>query len=480
MVSLLAFSQKPYFIYLQTDDNAPFFVQLNKKNYSSSSVGHLILSGLPNGTYPIQLGFPGQHSMQDYQLVVENKDQGYLVKKMGEPQGYAIVNLQTEAVQYSGAVKKAGEEAEKQKAFALAEAKRIEEEKAVAEAKRIADENAAAEAKKLEAEKAAAVALPATQNKEVEKAETESTQTSQEKKDEKAAQKSTVDHKSGVEGGAVVAGVATVATVAIANGQANGEKPKQDEAPKADSSKAISPATGNEVAGAETPVAKPATAATAGTLTAAEIAALQEEARRIDSQGKRDSALAAEKARTANTNTAPVFLDLDITMPGDSAADNIPDSASARLASLAASANLDIKDSVAATSAKIVPVGDSLVLVRDTTAPQGRSDTSAFASVSNPNCKAAATDADLELVSMIIQGEKDPEDALEILKKTVKVKCITTLQLRKLTLLFTADEHRYALLDLAYRYTSDRNNYAPLADLLTDTYYINRFKAMLQ
>jgi tRNA(Ser,Leu) C12 N-acetylase TAN1 len=98
----------------------------------------------------------------------------------------------------------------------------------------------------------------------------------------------------------------------------------------------------------------------------------------------------------------------------------------------------------------------------------------------NPNCKGDATDADLELVTMIVKGERDPEEAINIIKKTVKVKCVTTAQVRKLTLLFEQDEHRYAMLDIAYRYTSDRQNFSSLADLLKDTYYLNRFKAMLQ
>jgi hypothetical protein len=46
--------------------------------------------------------------------------------------------------------------------------------------------------------------------------------------------------------------------------------------------------------------------------------------------------------------------------------------------------------------------------------------------------------------------------------------------------LFEGQEERYRLLDMAYRYTIDRQHYISLSDLLTDPYYLNRFKAMLQ
>ncbi len=490
LLSFQAFSQKPYFIYFQTEDNTPFFIQFNNKNYSSSSVGHLILAGLTNGTYSIQLGYPEQNTLQDYRLVVEGKDQGYLVRKMEGEKGYGIVNLQTEAVQLSGAAKKETEEAEKQKAFALAETKRIEDEKivaaAAAETKRLEDEKAATDAKKLEEEKIAAAAagatVIATQKTGEEKVADETAKTEEPKKSTESEPKkgSDGDKKSGA-GAVVVAGAATVAGVALSNDSKKEDSVKTEQEKKTDSVKTNPNAVSQEMGSGAPPVTNNGGATVAaGTLSAAEIAALQEEARRIDAAGKRDSALAAEKTKSANTTSAPVFLDMTMTMPGDSATSKNDTSNATKLAALAAQANLDIKDTVSATSAQFVAVGDSLVVVRDTTHINQRSDTIPFVSLSNPNCKIEASDADVELISMIIKGEKNPEDALDILKKTVKVKCITTAQVRKLTLLFAADEHRYAMLDLAYRYTSDRQKYGTLSDLLTDTYYLNRFKAMVQ
>jgi hypothetical protein len=84
------------------------------------------------------------------------------------------------------------------------------------------------------------------------------------------------------------------------------------------------------------------------------------------------------------------------------------------------------------------------------------------------------------MVTMLIKGEKAAEDGLEMARKGMKIKCVQTAQVRKLALLFESQEDRYRLLDMAYRYTIDRQHYIRLSDLLTDPYYLNRFKAMLQ
>jgi hypothetical protein len=113
LITLTASAQRPHFVYLQTENQEPFFVQLNKKNHSSSSVGHVILSGLLNGTYTIQVGFPGQTSLQEYTFTVNGEDNGFVIKKFEGDAGYGIVNLQNATVQMSGAARKAMEERKK-------------------------------------------------------------------------------------------------------------------------------------------------------------------------------------------------------------------------------------------------------------------------------------------------------------------------------------------------------------------------------
>jgi hypothetical protein len=275
--------------------------------------------------------------------------------------------------------------------------------------------------------------------------------------------------------------------------------------------------TGAVSAGTQTVAA--GTAVAAGMLSAAEIAKLQEEARRIDAQGKRDSVLNAQKQNnTPAVAGAPVFLDIDFSMSADSMKSS---SDSIRADSLkqvekpvvADSITLDDKKPknaddipvaavvvppavamVVSDSAKTieVPVTGAEITAPDTVKVQetvsvvvvpAKTDSAKAAAtppVKNPNCVNEASDSDIELVGMLIKSEKDVEESLELARKTMKLKCATTAQVRKLALLFQNQEERYRLLDGAYKYTSDRHNYGNLADLLTDTYYLNRFKAMLQ
>ena len=467
--ALAANAQRPYFVYLQTETQEPFFVQLNKKNHSSSSVGHVVLSGLVNGTYNISVGFSGQNAMQDYSISIESADKGYLVKKF-ENGEWGLVDLQTSAVQLAGAAKREAEKAEIELAIAAAHAKKVEEEAA------------------LKAEQAKAEQVRAEQAK-----------TEQLKADSiKALEKNN-------DAGKVMAAAAAVTTAAVV--AENVVKKEATEEVKA-TEKTAEKTVGTEARQTSGTVNPPtevgenagaaAGAVAVGTLSAAEIMKLQEEARRIDAQGKRDSVLNAQKKDSASSKAvavAPAFLDIEMTMPADSLvtkdaaalADTLPKAAPAEVAVATAdtlSAGVKKPDEVKQSSAAAVAV-PAVVVPAVAVPPAGevtRPDSSktTAATPKNPNCTAEATDADMEMVTMLIKGEKDPDDGLEMAKKGMKIKCVQTTQVRKLALLFEGQEERYRLLDMAYRYTTDRQNYLNLADLLTDPYFANRFKAMLQ
>jgi hypothetical protein len=463
---MVASAQKPHFVYLQSDNNQPFFVMLNKKNYSSSSVGHVIIPGLTNGSYSLTIGYAGQNASQAYDIEINNADQGFVIKSFDEGKNYGLLNLQTAQVQLSGASQLAAAEAEKQKAIAA------------------------------EAEKQKALAAEAALKEE------------QRKADELAAQqKAAADQKAvedSISAAQKVAAAAIVAAPVVtkpndapptevkteAQKEATSEKTAEVQKLAIETKSTGAVSTGTEAVAAGTVVA-------AGALTAAEIAKLQEEARRIDAQGKRDSVLNAQKqTNTPAVAGAPVFLDMDFTMPVDSLkaqteakkADSLKqvekataaDSVTAKETSLSG-ADITQPDTVKVAEGVVASQPDSVKPSAVVVASQPDSVKAAIpAPAKNPNCVNEASDSDIELVGMLIKSEKDVEESLELARKTMKLKCATTAQVRKLALLFENQEERYRLLDGAYKYTSDRQNYGNLADLLTDTYYLNRFKAMLQ
>ena len=96
------YSQQLHFAYLQTDTHTPFYVSLNKKNYSSTASGYIILPKLLNGDYPVRIGFAkSEEAEQEYVLQVKDNDQGLLIKNFGD-KGWGLFDLQTMAVQYAG------------------------------------------------------------------------------------------------------------------------------------------------------------------------------------------------------------------------------------------------------------------------------------------------------------------------------------------------------------------------------------------
>lgn len=99
LISIKGFSQKIYFIYLQTDSEQPFYVKLDKKVYSSSASGYLILAKLKDTTYSFTVGFPKDKSPeQHFSVTINQKDHGYLIKNFGE-KGWGLFDLQTLTVQ---------------------------------------------------------------------------------------------------------------------------------------------------------------------------------------------------------------------------------------------------------------------------------------------------------------------------------------------------------------------------------------------
>jgi hypothetical protein len=94
-----AFSQRLYFIYLQSEPEQPFFVKLNEKVNSSTASGYLILSRLRDSSFNFSVGFPqNKWPEQKFTIDIKAKDHGYLLKNFGE-KGWGLFDLQTATVQ---------------------------------------------------------------------------------------------------------------------------------------------------------------------------------------------------------------------------------------------------------------------------------------------------------------------------------------------------------------------------------------------
>ena len=101
LMGLHAFSQLNHFIYLQTDNQQPFYIKYNNRIYSSSAAGYLIIAKLKDGPFDFAIGFPKSDLPElQFQSVIEKIDKGYLIKNFGD-KGWALYDLQNSTVTYT-------------------------------------------------------------------------------------------------------------------------------------------------------------------------------------------------------------------------------------------------------------------------------------------------------------------------------------------------------------------------------------------
>ncbi len=98
----------------------------------------------------------------------------------------------------------------------------------------------------------------------------------------------------------------------------------------------------------------------------------------------------------------------------------------------------------------------------------------------NSDCRNFATDFDVDKLRIKMLSESNLDERIVLAKKVFRTKCFTTKQVKALTELFVNDKTRYSFFDVAYPFVSDAENFRGLVELLTDEYYISRFKVMVR
>ena len=76
-------------------------------------------------------------------------------------------------------------------------------------------------------------------------------------------------------------------------------------------------------------------------------------------------------------------------------------------------------------------------------------------------------------------SENSDDNMIKVAKKAFHLKCFSTEQIKNLSFLFLTNAGKYIFFDTAYPFASDSDQYNTLQSQLTDSYYINRFKAMI-
>jgi hypothetical protein len=96
------------------------------------------------------------------------------------------------------------------------------------------------------------------------------------------------------------------------------------------------------------------------------------------------------------------------------------------------------------------------------------------------NCARMASEKDLQALRKRILGISDEDDMVSAALKDFKQRCYTTEQVRALSFVFLRQEGKYKLIDAVYPHIYDPANYGQLEALLTDKYFIHRFRALVQ
>lgn len=100
MTSLMGNAQHQHFIYLQHEQSAAFYVKYQGQIYRSSSLGYLLLSKIPKGSFVFYLGMDGAGQKEiQFSFDTINADKGFLIKNFGD-KGWGLYDLQQAFVKY--------------------------------------------------------------------------------------------------------------------------------------------------------------------------------------------------------------------------------------------------------------------------------------------------------------------------------------------------------------------------------------------
>lgn len=92
---LQGFGQQNYFVLIQSEKSQPFYARVLDRNYSSSAIGHLIISNLKDSAYTVVIGFPqNAFPEQEFLIRISKKDRGYQLKNLGD-KGWALFDTRS-------------------------------------------------------------------------------------------------------------------------------------------------------------------------------------------------------------------------------------------------------------------------------------------------------------------------------------------------------------------------------------------------
>jgi hypothetical protein len=449
-----AFSQKDYFVYIQTDNNQPFYVLMDGKTFSSSDRGYLILSGLQGQAYQFVIGFPkNAFSEQNFMLNISNKDAGYQLKNFGD-KGWGLSNYQTAEVTMNRNSENGNSMisgTRKTDSFSILLSNVVNDTSILYES--VVPKAAVAQTAAMAVQQPAPTQTDTTASKTVPVTQ---------------AASNTITTTTSAENTPIAPVAAVTAATTVSNNTTEAPKPAPDTVRKAAAIAAV-----------------PVVAVKTDTLVAEKKVAIDSAAAKAPA--KPDSVVAVIPAKPAfssvkkisETSTEATLEEvyIDSTSSGVDTIRIATPLAKETVTQAPAAAGIT---SVTAAPADAVKVDGAIKKeIVDTTVavtkPVAKSE-----QLNNSDCKNMATDSDIDKLRVKLLSIHDLDEKIATTKKVLKTKCFTVKQLKALSELFPEDDGKYQLFDVAYPFTLDTYNYPSLEDLIKSDYYRDRFKAMLR
>ena len=474
MGSFTANSQKVYFIYLQSEQDQPFFVKMDEKVYSSSASGYLILSRLRDSTYTFTIGFPQQKwPEQKFAVSVRSKDHGYILKNFGE-KGWGLFDLQTLAIQMAIADAKTGrvqtelkevtpftdilaraadDPSLREKPIFVAQVEEKKpDEKTVAIVPAAQPPVVKTESPEKEVTKDVVTSKPVEV---VEKPAVKIGETIAGTKEEtvsinKETNPPGKDEKKDIPTEPVTKPVEVIEQPAVKIGEM-GVDPKEKDEPGKDNSKVI--------AEKEPAVIKPPVNPAAEKKDAA-----------ADNSGFTRSIVTRSVESTTAEGINITFIDQEDNGQKDTIVILIPETK--RIVTETKEAPKEEKKFLDIVTDPVDSVRTEVVK-KEELPP-------AVKPLPRNTCREFANESDFLKLRKKMVAETDDDDMVDEARKYFKTKCFSTTQIRNLGVLFLDDLGKYKFFDMAYLFVSDIENFSSLQSELKGEYYINRFKAMLK
>lgn len=421
-------AQLNHFFYFQTENKQPFYAKLDKKIYSSSVSGYLIIPKLTDGIYSIAIGFPkSEIEEQLYSCTVSSKDEGYLIKNFGE-KGWGLFNLQSLDLT-------------------------MDEKNKSGKDLKVIEKNDAFSAMLSDA-----VNDPSIK------------QTEKVKQTIKPVINKTVNSEPAVEN-----------TIKINSNEIKDSlfvevKPNQIVDVKVVKKNVLTGSEGYEMVFIDKSGKQPDTINVFIPF------------EKVQVNNQTDSLISAKTGNDLkleqSSSNENISNDLGFSVKTDSV--NVENKEvvkkESKVDSQIAEKNTDIKFlsiELPSPNKKV-----SSPVEKNEEVPINQISTDSIVLAPNPminsDCKSYATEEDFLKLRKKMAAEEVDDEMISIAKKYFKTKCFTTNQIKNLSVLFLKDIGKYNFFDLAYQYVSDSHNFSILENQLSDNYYKSRFKSMIR